>query len=153
MMEKKHFSEPIYYQKTKFQKETIIQKLKESGCRITKQRRILLDIMLEQDCTSCKEMYYKANKADPDIGVATVYRMVNLLEEIGVFSRKNLYKISCGMECDKENACRIAYEDNTYCELSAKEWHAVISAGMKACGYGKESKIVSVEARPCDCNF
>ena len=27
-------------------------------------------------------------------GVATVYRMVNLLEEIGAISRKNMYKVA-----------------------------------------------------------
>ena len=36
------------------QREMIIQKLKESGCRITKQRLMLLDIILEEDCSCCK---------------------------------------------------------------------------------------------------
>ena len=58
------------------QREMIIQKLKESGCRITKQRLMLLDIILEEDCSCCKEIYFKASKVDPKIGVATVYRMV-----------------------------------------------------------------------------
>ena len=70
-------------------KEVIIQKMKDSGCRITKQRMILLDIILEEDCSCCKEIYFKASK----IGVATVYRMINSLEEIGVISRKNMFKV------------------------------------------------------------
>ena len=65
------------------QREMIIQKLKESGCRITKQRLMLLDIILEEDCSCCKEIYFKASKVDPKIGVATVYRMVNAMEDIG----------------------------------------------------------------------
>ena len=52
------------------QREMIIQKLKESGCRITKQRLMLLDIILEEDCSCCKEIYFKASKVDPKIGVA-----------------------------------------------------------------------------------
>lgn len=59
------------YQRTKMQKENIIQKLKESGCRITKQRLMLLDIILEEDCSCCKEIYYKASKIDDKIGTAT----------------------------------------------------------------------------------
>ncbi len=47
------------------QREMIIQKLKESGCRITKQRLMLLDIILEEDCSCCKEIYFKASKVDP----------------------------------------------------------------------------------------
>ena len=74
-------------------KEVIIQKMKDSGCRITKQRMILLDIILEEDCSCCKEIYFKASKKDSNIGVATVYRMINSLEEIGVISRKNMFKV------------------------------------------------------------
>ena len=54
------------------QKENIIQKLKERGCRITKQRLMLLDIILEEDCSCCKEIYYKASRLDDKIGTATV---------------------------------------------------------------------------------
>ena len=87
-------------------KECVIQKLKDNGCRITKQRLILLDIILEGNCNSCKEIYYKAAKRDPSIGMATVYRMVktleeatvyrmiNTLEDIGVISRRSIYEIA-----------------------------------------------------------
>lgn len=81
-------------------KEQIVEKLKENGCRITKQRRMLIDIILENDCSSCKEIFYKASRADEKIGVATVYRMINALEEIGAISRKNMYKVECrGYSC------------------------------------------------------
>lgn len=138
-----------YYRRSDIKKEIVIQKLRERGCRITKQRQILLDVILEQECTSCKEMYYKAYEVDSTIGIATVYRMVNLLEDIGAFSRKNLYKISCSMDCDKENACTIEFEDDTFCQLSAKNWYNVISEGLKACGYGEGKQITSVEVEPC----
>lgn len=83
---------------TKMKKESILQKLREQGCRITQQRQILLDIILEEDCSSCKEIFYRASKFDPGIGTATVYRLVNKLEEIGAISRKNLYRIACDEE-------------------------------------------------------
>ena len=76
------------------QKQIIIERLKEDGCRITKQRLMLLDIILEDECSSCKEIYYRASKKDPSSGAATVYRMINTLEDIGAISRKNMYKIS-----------------------------------------------------------
>ena len=59
------------------QKQIIINRLKEDGCRITKQRLMLLDIILEDECSSCKEIYYRATKKDPTIGTATVYRIIN----------------------------------------------------------------------------
>lgn len=69
-------------------REVVIQRLKENGCRITKQRLMLLDIILKEDSSSCKEIYYKAVAADSKIGAATVYRMINTLEEIGVLTRQ-----------------------------------------------------------------
>lgn len=80
-------------QKTQSQKEKVVKRLKENGCRMTKQRKILLDIILEEECASCKEIYYKASNEDDSIGIATVYRMINLLEEIGAINRKNMYRI------------------------------------------------------------
>lgn len=75
-------------------KELVIQKLRENGFRITKQRLILLDIILEGDCFSCKEIYYRAVKRDSGIGTATVYRMINTLEDIGVINRRGIYEIT-----------------------------------------------------------
>ena len=77
------------------QKDIIVERLREQGCRITKQRLVLLDVILEGDCCSCKEIFYKASRMDKTIGTATVYRMINTLEEIGVISRKNMYKVGC----------------------------------------------------------
>ena len=83
----------LKYEKTQMQREIVIQRLKEQGCRITKQRMVLLDIILNENCSSCKEIYYKASRIDSKIGTATVYRMINTLEEIGAINRRNMYKI------------------------------------------------------------
>lgn len=132
------------YQRTQMQKEIVIQQLKERGCRITKQRLLLLDIILEENCSCCKEIYYRAVKKDEGIGTATVYRMINILEEIGAISRKNMYKIACGNECNTENACTVELDDDTVYHFSAQKWNTVIRAGLKACGYMKEQEIRSV---------
>ena len=137
------------YHRTKMQKEMILQRLKDNGCRMTKQRKILLDIILQEECTCCKEIYYKAAALDPLIGAATVYRMVNLLEEIGAISRKNMYRISCSMNCDKESACIIELDDQSVCRLSPGEWYNVISQGLRCCGYVDTQKVSSVIIEPC----
>ena len=73
----------------------IIQQLKKNGCRITSQRQLLIDIILQDECSCCKEIYYRAAKHDPTIGMATVYRLVKTLEEAGLIQRKNMYRIDC----------------------------------------------------------
>ena len=124
------------YQRTKMQKELILQKLKEQGCRITRQRLMLLDIILEEDCSCCKEIYYKASKKDAGIGSATVYRMVNMLEEIGAISRK-------------ENACTIEFDDDTTLELSGCKWNQVIQKGLIACGYMHGKEVRNIISNTC----
>lgn len=148
---KANMCESVAYHRTQMQKEIIVQKLKEQGCRITKQRLMLLDIILQEECSCCKEIYYIASKQDEKIGSATVYRMINTLEEIGAISRKNMYKIACGSECEVDNACTIEFEDGTVMELSAKKWNQIIREGLTACGYSDGKKVRSVSAKPCKC--
>ena len=95
--QKKKNHETANYHRNQMQKEIVIQRLREQGCRITKQRLMLLDVILNEDCSCCKEIYYKAAKRDPSIGMATVYRMVKTLEEAGLIQRKNMYRIDYGM--------------------------------------------------------
>ena len=126
------------------EKDKIIQKLKEQGFRITKQRKLLLDIILEGDCSSCKEIYYKVSKVDGKIGAATVYRMINTLEGIGAISRKNMYEIHCSEEEDKDHVCVVELNDDTVVELNSGKWRAVVQAGMRECGYLGNQKIRNV---------
>lgn len=53
------------------QREQIIGELKRRGKRMTDQRKIMLDVILEGRWSSCKEIYYEASKRDPGIGKAT----------------------------------------------------------------------------------
>lgn len=132
-------------------KEMVVQRLKEQGFRITKQRLMLLDVILEEDCSCCKEIYYKASAVDPSIGTATVYRMVNLLEDIGAISRKNMYRIACGCsgECGIQDACSIEFDDGKVCHLSAKDWNRVIKAGLEVCGYETQG-IKNISVKTCE---
>ena len=125
------------YKRTQMQKDLIIQKLKEQGLRITKQRLILLDIILEEDCSCCKEIYYKASQKD---------------EEIGAISRKNMYRVDCSPECRKENACTIELEDNTVIELNEEKWNQIIRTGLAACGITADGqKVRSITANMPAC--
>ena len=71
-------------------KQAVLEKLRENGFRVTKQRELILDVVLEDSCTSSKEIYACVRKKDSSVGFATVYRMVNVLEEIGVI-RKGIF--------------------------------------------------------------
>lgn len=133
------------FHRTKMKKEIVLQRLRERGCRITKQRQMLLDVILQEECSSCKEIYYRASSIDSSIGTATVYRMINLLEEIGAISRKNMYKISCAMSCEKEDVCIIELDDHTVCQLSAQNWYkAPEPASLQSGGFLGEDKYLFI---------
>ena len=124
-------------------KDEIIKRLKENGCRVTRQRRILIDIILENDCTSCKEIYYKASQKDKRIGVATVYRMINALEGIGAISRKNMYRVKCREDRNKEGWCEIVLEDDTVFRMSKEKLDQIVLEGARQCGYLSSGKKIS----------
>ena len=81
------------FQTNEMKKEQIVEMLKSRHCRITRQRLMLLDIILEEECACCKEIYYQVREKDHTVGIATVYRMIKTLEEAGVIDRRNMYRI------------------------------------------------------------
>lgn len=68
------------------------EKLKETGFKITPQRRAIVDILLKNksEHLSSEEIYDLVRVDCPEIGLATVYRTMQLLDEIGVTSKLNL---------------------------------------------------------------
>lgn len=72
--------------------------LKEKGYKLTPQRRAIVDIMIENEGKhlTAEEIYDLVKVACPEIGLATVYRTILLLEEIGILS-----KIDLGDNCSR----------------------------------------------------
>lgn len=124
-------------------KEKIYEKLRQRGCRITNQRRIIIDVIMDGGCSSCKEIYYKAVKQDESIGVATVYRMLNTLEDIGAINRREMYRLrdsevtKAGF--DDDSTYTIEFDDDTSIKVSAKKLGQIINSGLKLCGYEKNA--------------
>ena len=73
--------------------EDVIRKMKENGHRITTQRKLLIQIILENEYSSCKEIYFAAKKMDQKVGKATVYRMVRLLEDMELIHKEMVLRL------------------------------------------------------------
>lgn len=102
-----------------YSKEEIYIKLQAEGFRITKQRRVLIEIILENECACCKEIYYEAAKIIPEIGMATIYRVLNVLEDIHAIERDFPYRF-CYKE--KMNKFSVVRPGDTKEELSEKDF-------------------------------
>lgn len=139
----------VYYRATK-QKEYIFSKLRERGLRITNQRRLIIDCILENEFSCCKEIYCQVSKIDSSIGIATVYRMVNTLEEIGAINRKSMYHVCFEEEPAAVHSCMVKFDDRTQLNLDAEEWNRIVKAGLASCGYLDNRNVELVELRECD---
>ncbi len=64
------------------------QKCVEAGLKMTEPRKVILDILAHaKDHPSVEEVYDRAKKTDASISMATVYRTLGLLDELGLVYR------------------------------------------------------------------
>ena len=126
-------------------KDDIFAKLKENGLRMTAQRRLIVDIIVNEEYSCCKEVYFLAHKRDSSIGIATVYRMINVLEDIGAISRKNIQKTACsGRCCDMKGGCTVVTDKSKEIILSEEDIQEALKYIMEKNGYAHVEEIKAV---------
>lgn len=65
--------------------------LRASGRRLTPQRRLILEVLAESDAhLSATTLYDRVRKRDPNISLATVYRTLTVLKEMGLVEEHHL---------------------------------------------------------------
>ncbi|HWT75473.1 MAG TPA: Fur family transcriptional regulator [Mobilitalea sp.] len=84
--------------------------LKQNGLKVTTQRVAILEVLNSRPGIhlTAEEIYDYVKTKNPDIGIATVYRTIQMLSELDLIDKLNLddgfvrYEIS---KKDKEDAC------------------------------------------------
>ena len=67
---------------------SIEEKCKNKGVRLTDQRKIIAEVMAEsKDHPDVDELHKRISKIDKKISIATVYRTVKLFEEAGILEK------------------------------------------------------------------
>lgn len=128
-------------------KQLILEELRKRKCRITTQRSLIIDAILENQCSCCKEIYYKVSKLDASIGIATVYRMLALLEEIGAINRKNMYQIQSDLLGEKKGTSTVKTTkavflgENNKVELLEANWYNDIKEHLRKKGMIEDEDI------------
>lgn len=126
-------------------KQDIFDLLKKNGLRLTEQRKIIVDVIVNEEYSCCKEVYFLAHKRDGSIGIATVYRMINVLEDIGAISRKNIQKNACnGRCCDMKGGCTVVTEESKQIILSEEDIQEALKYIMEKNGYTDVDQIKAV---------
>ena len=111
-------------------KKNIIMKLKEKNFRITKQREILIDIILAGKYSCCKEIFYEASKIDSTIGLATVYRFISMLEDSGVIDTKDRFNINTFYKKSYDYN-KIIIDEINISEKNSNELYCIINKFLK----------------------
>lgn len=63
----------------------LLQKCVDAGLKVTEQRKVILRVLEEStDHPSVETVYERARAADASISIATVYRTLGLLDELGL---------------------------------------------------------------------
>jgi Fur family zinc uptake transcriptional regulator len=66
--------------------DQILQRMKEMGCKLTPQRRMLIEVLLHGADTewTADQIYQQIKAVYPDVGLDTVYRNLRLLVKLGL---------------------------------------------------------------------
>ncbi|ALE04105.1 Fur family transcriptional regulator [Bartonella ancashensis] len=74
--------------KWKDYEQTLRAMLSSAGLKMTRQRRLILNILISMDDhPSAFEIFKRASKVDPTISLSTIYRTMKTLEEHGTVHR------------------------------------------------------------------
>lgn len=88
--------------------EQFKRQLRDNGYKLTPQRRAVLDIIIENEGKhlSTEEIYELVKKDCPEIGLATVYRTLQMLDDMGLIFKMNLD--------DGKNRYEIAHQEEDH---------------------------------------
>ncbi|WP_026396174.1 Fur family transcriptional regulator [Acetobacterium malicum] len=91
-------------------KKQIVDALRKRGNKVTPQRLVTIEVLMtfREQHFSVEELFQGVKQRNPDVGMSTIYRTVQILEEMGLITKRNF----------DDGFAR--YE---LCELDEKHWH------------------------------
>lgn len=139
--------------------EFLKNKLKEKGYKLTNQRQIIYGVFLDSKGKhlSPEEIYDIVKDKYPDIGLATVYRTLQLLEDLGIVYRLNFndgcnrYELNKGskdhhhhhlvcLKCGKIEEVELDLLDELESRIETESEFKIVDHNVKFFGYCKDCK-------------
>ncbi|TAH63673.1 MAG: transcriptional repressor [Gottschalkiaceae bacterium] len=134
-------------------------KLKENGYKLTTQRRVILDVILENQGKhlSPEEIYDSVRDKYPEIGLATIYRTLQLFEQLNIIYKLN-FNDGCGryelsstsndhrhhhlvcLNCNKVIEVELDLLDNLESEIEKQKNFKIMDHNVKFFGYCKDCR-------------
>jgi Fur family transcriptional regulator, ferric uptake regulator len=130
------------------------ERLRERGLRWTPQRRLLIEVMAETDGhVTATELVERCRTADPETTPSTVYRTLDLLEELG------LVRHCHGVDGREEfHVLPETEHGHLFCESCGRAWDiegdeaaALVRSLRRERGFRVDLSHLSVVGRCADC--
>lgn len=140
--------------------EKVNELLRSKGYKLTTQREAIIDVFLNNMDThlSPEEVYDIVKIKNPEMGLATVYRALQLFEKLGVLSRLNFddgcsryelitredgehqhHHLIC-MDCGKVLEVKLDLLDNLESEIEKDLEFDIVDHNLQFYGYCKDCK-------------
>ena len=84
--------------------------LAQHELRVTSQREIILEAFLRMEHVTAEQIYHELAKREPHIGLATIYRTLNLLCECGLAQQRHF-----GTQTHYDNVSHKGHHDHMIC--------------------------------------
>ncbi len=103
---------PVRAHMTKLPKEISVLKdhLAKHQLKLTRQREYILHAFLHNEHITAEQMYRQLAKKDPHIGLATIYRTLNLFCEAGLAQARHF-----GSQTQYDNVAHKGHHDHLIC--------------------------------------
>ncbi|WP_236913278.1 Fur family transcriptional regulator [Clostridium sp. Cult1] len=134
--------------------EEMKERFKEEGYKLTTQRRAILDAIIEnhEKHLNPEEVYDIVKINYPEIGIATVYRTLQLLEKLNIIYRVNFddgynrYELNCDsdnhhhhhlicLRCGKVMEVKLDLLENLENEIEIENSFKIVDHNVKFFGY------------------
>lgn len=128
--------------------------LQDSGYKLTKQRKDILMVMIEHHDKhlSCDEIYKYVTKRNEDLGIATVYRTLQLFETLNIVYKINFddglsrYELNTGtedhqhhhlicLECGDVSEVKLDLLESLENEIESSSNFTIVNHNVKFYGY------------------
>ena len=94
---------------------TLRKHLATHELRVTTQRELILETFLTMEHVTAEQLYHELAKHEPHIGLATIYRTLNLLCECGLAQQRHF-----GTQTHYDNVSHKGHHDHMICTTCGK---------------------------------
>jgi len=90
--------------------EALKEHLGKHQLKVTRQRELILSAFLRQEHITAEAMYHQLAKSDPHLGLATIYRTLNLFCDAGLAQARHF-----GSQTQYDNVSHKGHHDHLIC--------------------------------------